>query len=306
MEHILTNMTKSNEVQPLINETGVESLLDPQSIENTKNSIGGFFQYFQTESFRDLMLRIGITFVFFVISYFLITRIVSVLKKTMNKAGLNQLGVVFLSKLAQVTMLIVVVLTCLGMLGINTSSFLALFASLGLAIGLALKDSLANFASGILVVLQKPYEIGNYIRVPKENAEGSVVSINFFTTVLHTLDNKQVFIPNSKMTTEVVMNYTSQGTRRADMSFYLTYDNDISAAIACIKETLAQDERVLENKSCDVVLDAGKPGYVKIDVYPWVDQKQWFVFLTDNRLRILEALKRGGFELVTEIYPVQP
>lgn len=133
--------------------------------------------------------------------------------------------------------------TVLAYLGIETSSIAAAITSIGLTIGLALQGSLSNFAGGVVVIVMRPYKIGDYIEMDSE--AGTVVDIKLFYTYLRTGDNKIVIIPNSKAGNSVIINYTRQGTRRDDITFNISYDNDFEKAKDAIKECIANCEKIL-------------------------------------------------------------
>ena len=135
--------------------------------------------------------------------------------------------------------------TVLAYLGIETSSIAAAITSIGLTIGLALQGSLSNFAGGVVVIVMRPYKIGDYIEMDSE--AGTVVDIKLFYTYLRTGDNKIVIIPNSKAGNSVIINYTRQGTRRDDITFNISYDNDFEKAKDAIKECIANCEKILND-----------------------------------------------------------
>ena len=135
--------------------------------------------------------------------------------------------------------------TVLAYLGIETSSIAAAITSIGLTIGLALQGSLSNFAGGVVVIVMRPYKIGDYIEMDSE--AGTVVDIKLFYTYLRTGDDKIVIIPNSKAGNSVIINYTRQGTRRDDITFNISYDNDFEKAKDAIKECIANCEKILND-----------------------------------------------------------
>lgn len=142
--------------------------------------------------------------------------------------------------------------TMLAYLGIETSSIAAAITSIGLTIGLALQGSLSNFAGGVVVIIMRPYKIGDYIEMDSE--AGTVVDIKLFYTYLRTGDNKIVVIPNSKAGNSVIVNYTRQGTRRDDITFNISYDNDFEKAKTVIKECIEKCDKILTDPAPFVTL----------------------------------------------------
>ena len=152
----------------------------------------------------------------------------SIIKKIMQKKEVDPTLITFIADLAYFSLLVFVVIAALGQLGIQTASFIAVIGAAGLAIGLALQGSLANFAAGFLMIIFRPFKVGDYIE--GAGVGGTVEKIKIFTTQLQTPDNKTIIIPNSKLTGDNIINYSTKGTRRVDLVFGISYQDDIDRA----------------------------------------------------------------------------
>ena len=139
--------------------------------------------------------------------------------------------------------MVVLVIAVIGALGVETTSFIAIFGAAGLAVGLALQGSLSNFASGVLIVLFRPYRVGDFIEAA--GIAGSVEQVQILTTVLKTGDNKQIIVPNSQIMDSIITNYSANNTRRIDMVIGVGYDDDLDKVRATIKELIEADSRIL-------------------------------------------------------------
>ena len=182
------------------------------------------------------------------VAIFIIGRWVSkgfrnVVKRLMSKRNVDATIVGFIGNLTYVALLAFFIIAALGQLGIQTTSFIAILGAAGLAVGLALQGSLANFAAGFLMIIFKPFKVGDYVEIA--GTAGTVEEIHIFTATLKTPDNKTVIIPNAKITGDNIINWTTKGTRRVDMVFGIGYDDDIDKAKKVMANVLAKDDRIL-------------------------------------------------------------
>jgi small conductance mechanosensitive channel len=162
--------------------------------------------------------------------------------RVMNKANVESLITGFVSSMAYIAMLAFVVVAALGQLGIQTTSFIAILGAAGLAIGLALQGSLANFAAGFLMILFRPFKVGDFIE--GAGVAGVVQEIQTFTTTLKTPDNKTIIIPNAKLSGDNIVNYSAEATRRVDMTVGVSYDADLAKVRDVLKDIISKDERI--------------------------------------------------------------
>lgn len=188
-------------------------------------------------------------------------------RKMMNRSNIDLTLVSFVVNLTYVALLAFVVIAALNQLGIQTASFIAIMGAAGLAVGLALQGSLSNFAAGVLMIIFRPFKVGDLIE--GAGVAGTVEEIQIFTTQLKTPDNKTIIIPNSKMTNDNIINYSAKGTRRVDMTFGIGYEDDIDKARAIILDVLAQDQRVLKNPESVVLVSELADSSVNFAARAW-------------------------------------
>ena len=215
--------------------------------------------------------------------------------RVMNKAKIDPILVGFTSNIAYIALLAFVVLAALGQLGIQTTSFIAILGAAGLAIGLALQGSLANFAAGFLMVIFRPFNVGDYIE--GAGMEGTVEQIQIFTTTLVTLDNKTVIIPNAKLTEDNIVNYTVKGIRRVDLVFGIGYGDDIDKARQVIDDVLGKDKRILNDPAIQISVAELGDSSVNFVVRPWVKCDDYWDVYMDTTENIKKGFDAGGINI---------
>ena len=211
--------------------------------------------------------------------------LVRLFKKALARGGVEVTLISFLSNIAYAALLTFVVISALGTLGVNTSSFAAVIAAAGLAIGLALQGSLSNFASGVMIIAFKPFVKGDYIDAA--GTSGSVDDVSIFTTTLKTPDNKIVIVPNGAITTETITNYSREKKRRVDMVFGIGYDDDIKLAKNTLKEILSKNKKILKTPAPIIAVSELADSSVNFVCRPWVKTEDYW----DVNFAIHEAVK---------------
>ncbi|MBE0602984.1 MAG: mechanosensitive ion channel, partial [Deltaproteobacteria bacterium] len=205
----------------------------------------------------------------------------NVTRRMMGRSEMDATLVSFIESLVYYTILAFAVLAALAQLGIQTTSFIALIGAAGLAVGLALQGSLANFASGVLLLLFRPFKVGDYIE--GAGVAGVVEEIHIFTTLLSTLDNKAIIIPNSKLTGDNITNYTRKDKRRVDLVFGVAPGNDIDLVKRVIAGVLESDARILKDPAPTIAVQGIAVGVLEFAVRPWVrTEDYWDVFFSTN------------------------
>lgn len=192
----------------------------------------------------DFSFKLLIAILVFYAGKFLIKRIYKTVRNVMIRRNVDASLTTFVLSLIKMVTYFILIIIVIGILGIETSSFIALFASAGVAIGMALSGTLQNFAGGVLILLLKPYKVGDYIEA--QGYAGSVKAINIFNTVINTPDNKSIIIPNGGLSTSSVNNYSLEDYRRVDWTIGLSYSTDFEKASEAIREILLSDERVVK------------------------------------------------------------
>jgi len=174
----------------------------------------------------------------------------------------------FLENLIYYTLLVLVLVAAASQLGINTTSFLTIIGAAGLAVGLALKDSLSNIASGIMLIFLRPFKVGDIVTAA--GITGQVATLNIFHTTINTLDNQKMIVPNSNITTNVITNIFANPTRRVDLVFGISYGDDIAQAKEILNRLIASDPRILKDPAPTIAVAELADSSVNLIVRPWV------------------------------------
>ena len=218
----------------------------------------------------------------------------------MEKNKVDQTLSKFLHHIVYYTLLVMVVIAAAGQLGINTASFLTVVGAAGLAIGLALKDSLSNFASGVMLILLRLYNVGDYVDIGGES--GTVISIGLFHTTMHTPDNKKVIIPNANITSNTITNVTANDTRRVDLIAGISYEDDIPKAKEILAGILDGDDRVLSDPAPQIAVSELADSSVNFVVRPWVKTDEYWTVYFDMTEKIKVRFDEEGISIP---YPQQ-
>ena len=226
----------------------------------------------------------------FIVGRWIAKLLTTFIEKVMNKRHVDPTIVSFVANLTYMALLVFVVLAALGQLGIQTTSFIAVIGAAGLAIGLALQGSLSNFAAGFLMIIFRPFKVGDFIE--GAGVAGTVEAIHIFTTQLLTPDNKTIIIPNASLTAGNITNYSAKGTRRVDLVFGIGYGDDVDHAKKAISDVLAKEERILKDPAPAIMLVELADSSVNFAVRPWVlAADYWGVYtaLTENIKKSFDA-----------------
>ncbi|MBT3295075.1 MAG: mechanosensitive ion channel [Verrucomicrobia bacterium] len=210
----------------------------------------------------------------------------TIIRSLMEKSKVDPALVSFVGSLSYIAMMTFIIIAALSKLNIQTASFVAVLGAAGLAVGLALQGSLANFAAGVLMLIFKPFKVGDYIE--GGGTSGVVEEIEIFTTQLKTPDNKKVIVPNAGMTGSNIINYSAKDCRRVDMVFGVGYGDDLDKVKTAINDVIGADARVLEDPAPTVGVAELGDSSVNFAVRPWCKTADyWDVFFAIN-----EAMKR--------------
>ncbi len=231
----------------------------------------------------------------FIIGTWVAKAIRGLVRRMMRKAQMDQTLRRFIGNMTYIALLAFIIIAALSQLGIQTTSFIAVLGAAGLAIGLALQGSLANFAAGFLMIVFRPFRVGDYIE--GAGVTGTVEEIQIFTTTLVTPDNKTVIIPNAGLTGGNIVNWTLKGTRRVDMVMGIGYDDDIDKAKQIMADVLAEDERILEDPAPQIALVELADSSVNLVVRPWVKASDyWGVYMSVTE-KIKKAFDTNGISI---------
>ena len=231
----------------------------------------------------------------FYVGRWLIKKLERIIHKIFEKKNVDASLASFLGSMFNIVAMFVLIITVIGILGINTSSFIALFASAGVAIGMALSGTLQNFAGGVLVVLLKPYQVGDYIEA--QGQAGRVKAITLFSTVLSTSDNKNIILPNGGMSTGIINNYSKESLRRVDQVFGVAYGEDYDNVKKVISEILDADPRVLKEPAYFIGLKSMEASSVDIVVRMWVKSEDYWGVYFDTNEKVYKTFGKKGIEI---------
>jgi small conductance mechanosensitive channel len=239
--------------------------------------------------------KLLLAIVIWVAGIWVIKTILKVLRKSLEKGDYDISLKKFLLNLTNWALKIVLIIVVLGTLGVETTSFAAILAAAGLAIGLALQGSLANFAGGVLIMLFKPMKIGDLIEAQGEI--GVVKEIEIFTTRLIGLSNKEIIIPNGALSNGNIINYTTQGTRRVDLVFGVSYDADIKQAKDLLINLLLSHPKILKEPVPSVNVIELADSSVNFAVRPWCKSDDYWAVYFEITESAKEALEAAGIEI---------
>ena len=241
----------------------------------------------------DLGGRILAALIIFIIGKFLINWANKLFAKMLEKRKVEPSIQSFLKSIVNITLLVLLFLAVIGKLGIELTSFAALLASAGVAVGMALSGNLSNFAGGVIILVFRPYKVGDYIEA-STGAAGTVTDIQIFHTVLTTPDNKVVFAPNGAMSGAVVTNYSRKDTRRVDFLFGVEYGTDFNQAKSIIMEVINKDSRILKDPAPFVELGALADSSVNITVRVWVNAADYWGVNFDMNKNVYATFNEKG------------
>lgn len=249
--------------------------------------------------YLDYIIPWGTNIVFAALIFFLGSLVakwvVSLIGKALGKSKLDEMLVGFLKNILRWILLLVVIIAALDQLGIDTTSFIAILGAAGLAVGLALKDSLQNFASGVMLILFRPFRIGDFIEAA--GTSGVVEEIKIFSTMLRTPDNREVVVPNGDIYSGIIINNNARETRRIDLVIGIGYDDDLREAKRILEGIVTSDERVIKDPAALVAVGELGASSVDILVRPWVKTSDYFSTKCDLTEQIKLALDDAGISI---------
>ncbi len=259
----------------------------------------GLYEQFQAVGINFAIKIIAAIVIFFVGR--IIARVVTNgIRKLMATQQVDRILETFVSNLVYWTLMTIVVIAAISQVGVQTTSLIAVMGAAGLAVGLALQGSLANFAAGVLIVMFRPYKVGDYVEAA--GVAGSVVQLQFLTTILKTVDNKQIVVPNAQIMSSVITNYSANDTRRVDLVIGIGYDDDIDKARDTIRELVDADDRILKDPACLIAVSELTDSSVNLIVRPWVKTSDY----SGVKFDLTEAIKkRFDKEGISFPYPQQ-
>jgi small conductance mechanosensitive channel len=241
------------------------------------------------DSYMDMAINYGIKIVsaiiIFVIGKWLAKFLTSLFRKGLEKSNTDITLIKFLGDLVYFVLLVLVVISALGTLGVNTTSFAAIIGAAGLAVGLALQANFSNFGAGVIILFLRPFKVGDFVEAG--GATGSVETIGIFNTHIKTGDNKVIIVPNSNIIGGNIVNYSKEETRRIDLVIGCGYNDDLKLVKATLEDILNNDDRILKDPEPAVALSELADSSVNFNVRPWVKSENYWSVRSD----LLEKIK---------------
>lgn len=288
----------------LQSETDKAPLILPDSVQ--KEQLAQIAKKFETLSHMDyrqlltdmvgeagwILLKIVLAIAIYVVGKLIIKWIVRIMDKAFTRHDVETSLRSFLRSLVKALLMVMLLLAIIQTLGVNTSSFLALFASAGLAIGMALSGTLQNFAGGVVLLILRPYKVGDYIEA--QGQSGTVASIGLFSTCLKTADQQTIYVPNNTIATSIIDNYSQSETRRVDWTLSIAYGDDVDVARREILAMLQADSRVLADPAPVVYLKTLNSSSVDLSIRAWVKNADYWGLYFDMNEKMYKELPSKG------------
>ncbi len=258
-----------------------------------------FIELVESGAILDLVIGWGtkviVAIAVFVIGKWVVRRMANVASRVMEKSGIDPMLVGFLHNILYFALLTAVIIAAVDIAGIPTTSFIAVMGAAGLAIGLALQGSLSNFASGVMLIIFRPFKTGDFIEAG--GTTGVAETIRIFNTVMRTSDNREIIVPNSQIFNGTITNFSARPTRRVDLSIGIGYDDDIDKAKEIIMRAMKSDSRVLDDPAPSILLVELGDSSVNFAVRPWVKSADYWDVFSDLNQAMKTNLESNGLSI---------
>jgi len=241
------------------------------------------------------LMNIAFAIAIVVIGRIVVKWIVKLVRKLLVRADFDPILVNFAGAIANAVLLLFVLIAALDQLGVDTTSFIALLGAAGLAVGLALKDSLQNFAAGVMMIIFRPFKLGDFIEAG--GVTGVVEQISVFSTMMKTGDNREIIIPNGQIYAGAITNFSARDTRRIDLVFGIGYDDDMLKAKTIMEEILAAHDLILAEPAPAVAVAELADSSVNFNVRPWVNSGDYWGVRSELLEQIKLAFDKQGISI---------
>jgi len=231
----------------------------------------------------------------FIVGWWLIKVVLKILVKVLEKTNIEESLIGFLRTLSDFMLKMILVITTLSMVGVDMTPFFAILGGMAIAVGLALKDSLGNFAAGVMILLFKPFKVGDYIET--SGVSGTVMEIQIMSTLLKTPDNKHIIIPNGTVVTSVITNYSREETRRLNLVFGVGYESDMEKVRSLLKEIVESDERVLQDPAPQILMSELADSSVNFTVRMWTKANDFWTVNFDMNEKIFKVFNDNDINI---------
>ncbi len=229
-------------------------------------------------------------------------RLIKVIKVVMERRDVNLSIRSFVSSLLDVVTMAIIIIMIISVLGIDTSSFIALFASAGVAVGMALSGTLQNFAGGVIILLFRPFKVGDFIEA--QGVAGTVREIQMFNTLVATGDNKIILLPNGPVSTGIINNYSRETVRRVDLVYSISYGDDFEKAKEVLMRLISEDARILGNPAPAIALSSLAASSIDISVKVWSKQEDYWGVMFDMNKKVYETFPKEGLNFPYQTFTV--
>jgi len=234
----------------------------------------------------DFGMKVLIALVIFFVGRMIARLVTKGLHNVMQSQKVDKILETFVCNLAYWALMIFVIIASINQIGVQTTSLIAIMAAASLAIGLALQGSLANFAAGVLIIMFRPYRVGDFVEAA--GIAGVVLQVQILTTILKTGDNKQIIVPNGQIMNSIITNFSAHDTRRVEMTVGVSYDDDLDKVRSTIQDLVNADERILKDPECLIAVSELADSSVNFTVRPWVNTADY----SSVKFDLTEAIKK--------------
>lgn len=269
----------------------------PDQLQSISQDVADWLAGITIETLPSLLWRIVIAVIILLVGRWLVRRLARLFERWLSRSNVPPAAVDFFGNLATIVGLVIVVMVALGYVGVPMGSLIAVLAALTLAIGLAVQDSISNVASGLLIVILRPYDAKDLVQVGEDRLMGRVESINFFHTELRTAENSFLLIPNSNIMSNPIQNFTRQEWRRIDMEFGIGYDDDVQLAKQVLEELVAADERITKEPATVIAVSQLAASTVNLVVQPFVRPQDYLAVKYDLTEQVKVRFDQVGISL---------
>ncbi len=240
-------------------------------------------------------INIAMAIAIFVIGRFIAKIIVNASERLMAKAGVDEILRGFIGNILSAVLTVFILIAALEKLGVDTTSIMAIFAAAGLAVGLALKDSLANFSAGVMLILFKPFKVGDFINAA--GVSGTVETIRIFNTVMRSGDNQEIIVPNSGIYGGTITNVTARDTRRIDLVIGIGYEDNIAEAKKLLEDIISKNDKILADPAPAIMVAELGESSVDLAVRPWVNTGDYWGVRSEMLQTIKEVFDEKGISI---------
>jgi small conductance mechanosensitive channel len=243
----------------------------------------------------EIGIRLAVALIIYIVGFWLARQLSKGFRKILERRETDQSLTTFLTSLTSIGLKVLVIISVITQLGVEMTSFVALLGAAGLAIGMAFSGTLSNFAGGVIILLLKPFKVGDYIETQGE--EGTVREIQIFNTVLTTLDNKVIILANGAVANDTIINFTKAKKRRVDWSFGIAYGDDLKTAKDLLSKFIKEDKRILQNEENFVGLGELGDSSVNVTVRAWVAVEDYWPVFFDMNERVYTEFGDAGLSI---------